>query len=150
MLRAGLLEAVSGGEGTVLRITELGLVAVGAEPSSGERAGEVVTAVQEGGDGKVASIAAQRAHEPPADVTAAARGRITLREAATALLVAWDAGLESSALPTSIEVLRAALARHENSRTPATPHLRAAHLRARSSWPFSHSCAGMRAQRSPR
>jgi hypothetical protein len=124
MLNSGLLEEVAAAEsgGSVtLRTTVAGLVAVGAEPSSGERAGEVVTAVQEGGDGKEASTAAQRAHEPPAAVTAAARGRTTLREAATALLVACDAGLESSALPTSKEVLRAALARHENSRTARDP-----------------------------
>jgi hypothetical protein len=50
------------------------------------------------------------------------RGRTGLRDAAAALLVAWDAGQERPELPAAVQVLRAALAhRHGPSRPPRAP-----------------------------
>ncbi|WP_458094220.1 DUF3489 domain-containing protein [Roseomonas sp. WA12] len=107
MLRAGLLEEVSGDDGTLLRITAAGLTAVGA-PGAAEPAKEAVVGAQEGGDGEQANIGPARGPRA-ASAAHCAAARISLRDAATALLVAWDAGLERPALPTSIEALRAAL-----------------------------------------
>ncbi|WP_043838986.1 DUF3489 domain-containing protein [Muricoccus aerilatus] len=107
MLKAGLLEEVAnpGGSPTrVLRITTAGLMAAG-EPSTAELAGEAAQVAQEGREAGN-STAALEDQVPSA---AQPQPRNTLRDAATALLVAWDAGVESSALPGSIEVLRAAL-----------------------------------------
>jgi len=112
MLRAGILEEVPSPDGsatTMVRITAAGLAAIG-EPSRAEPVGEAVVAAQEGREGQQASIAASEAQEPPV-APAVPHPRITLRDAATALLVAWDAGIERSALPVSIEALRTALSR---------------------------------------
>jgi hypothetical protein len=109
MLRAALLEEVSGAEGTVLRITEAGLTALGAQgvPETGR---EAAVGAQEGGAGQPAGIAVLQGREAPGE-HAAPHSRTSLRDTATALLVAWDAGLERPALLTSIEALRAALRR---------------------------------------
>jgi hypothetical protein len=88
------------GEWIGLRITEIGLQAIGI----------------------VSEAATKPAYEvrvtPPTTTTA----RVPLREAATALLGAWDAGLEPPALPTAMEALRAALAGPRGqSRPPRDP-----------------------------
>ncbi|MBI0539256.1 DUF3489 domain-containing protein [Roseomonas sp. KE2513] len=94
------------------RITAAGLTAVGV-PSAAELAGNAGQVAQEGREAGKTSTAASEAqvlrvsHPQP---------RSTLRDAATALLAAWDAGVERSALPDSIEALRAALSRSRAGR----------------------------------
>ena len=124
MLRAGLLEEVTGGEGAVLRITEDGLAAV--DPlGAAEPAGEADAGGQEGRDGQPASLGVLEGHGTPVDPSLAPQPQSSLRDAATALLAAWDAGLERRALPTTIEALRAALGRRTGlgraTRDPASP-----------------------------
>jgi len=102
MLKAGLLEEVPApGDDTtvVLRITEAGLVAIG-EPSTAEPVGEGGVPAQEGGEGQQSGGAAPDVHEPHDTPTPPPRPRTSLQQAATALLVAWDAG--GSALPVAI------------------------------------------------
>jgi hypothetical protein len=117
MLSAGLLEEVPGAEGTALRITAAGLVALGAANAAEEAA----RGAQEGREGQPASIAAPAVREPPVAPAVLSLPRTTLRDAATALLVAWDAGVERSALPASIEALRAALSHSRATRPPRDP-----------------------------
>jgi hypothetical protein len=93
----------------VLRITESGLTALSA-PAASDRDGDAVMGAQEGREWQPAGTAASRGHETPVE-PAMPQPCISLRDAATALLVAWDAELERPALPTSIEALRAALGR---------------------------------------
>jgi hypothetical protein len=123
MLRAGLLEDASGEEGIVLGITEAGLAEAGAVGAT-ELAGEAVAGAQEGSEGELPGIATKDTPERPTP-TAAPQPRISLREAASGLLVAWDAGLERPALPASMEALRAALGRRigqgRAGRDPAAP-----------------------------
>jgi hypothetical protein len=123
MLRAGLLEEVSADDVTVLRITEAGLAAVGtagAAESGREAAIETQQASEGQPDGRAAPPGREAVSEP-----AVPQPRTSLRDAATALLMAWDAGLERPALPTSIEALRAALGRRVGQgragRDPAAP-----------------------------
>jgi hypothetical protein len=117
MIRAGLLEELPTEDGSVLRITEAGLAAVDA-PGASETGGEAVSGAREGREGPPGQ-------DVPVEPPAASQPRTSLREAATALLVAWDAGLERPALPTSIEALRAALGRRtgqgQSGREPAAP-----------------------------
>jgi hypothetical protein len=141
MLNAGLLEEVPApaehhdlrwrqkDDGWIaLRITEAGLRAVGIEPETATGAAEEARVAPSG---------------PPA--------RLTLREAATALLVAWDAGTEHPALPASMEALRSALAgRRGQGRTDRAPPSPASPGKARSSRTSSPSYAGPRAPPSPR
>jgi hypothetical protein len=115
MLRAGLLEEVPGAEGTALRITEVGLAALG-ERSTAETAGEGDVEAQEGKVGQPARGATQGEQKPPVEPPAPSQPATSLRAAATALLVALDAGVERSALSASIETLRAALSRGRGSR----------------------------------
>lgn len=106
LLRAGLLEqapAAEPGGATVFHITAAGLQAVRAAPDAAE----------------VPDVA-QGAEEVPA-IPAPAQSRLPLRVAATALLVAWDEGVERPALPASIEALRAALMRGGAVRPPRDP-----------------------------
>ena len=116
MLRAGLLEEATANEGAMLRITKAGLAAAGA-PSQAEP--------QEGRGGGPAADAAPQDQRAPVEPHVP-QSRTSLRDAATALLVAWDAGLERPALPTSIEALRAALGRRVGQgragRAPAAPY----------------------------
>ena len=119
MLRAGLLEEVSVDDGSVLRITEAGVAAVGA-PGAAETGRKAAEEAQQANEGQPAGIAALRAQEAPRE-PAVPQPRASLRDAATALLVAWDAGLERPALPTSIEALRAALMRGGPTRPPRDP-----------------------------
>ncbi|MCR0985290.1 DUF3489 domain-containing protein [Roseomonas populi] len=122
MLKAGLVEEVPAtGDGTamVLRITAAGLAAVGASCTT-EPAREAGVGAQEGGEGQPGITAAQGGQEPPV-APAAPQSRTSLRDAATALLVAWDAGLERPALPASMEALRAALRRGRATRPPRDP-----------------------------
>ncbi|MFC0386876.1 DUF3489 domain-containing protein [Muricoccus vinaceus] len=120
MLRAGFLEEVSnpeGGPAMVLRITPAGLKAVGAPVTV--KTGQRVTAdAQEGGEGQSDSVAAPNGQEAPIDPPAAQLSHTSLRAAATTLLVAWDAGVERSALPGAMEALRAALSRGGGARRP--------------------------------
>ena len=116
MLRAGLLEEVSGSEGAMLRITEAGLAAAGV-PGISDPAEEVVVGPQEGREEDLAGVAAPRGHEAPLEAPVL-QSRSSLRDAARALLMAWDAGLQRPALPTSIEALRAALRRGKATRPP--------------------------------
>ncbi|MCR0985739.1 MarR family winged helix-turn-helix transcriptional regulator [Roseomonas populi] len=98
MLRAGLLEempAPNGGMPKMLRITAAGLATIG-EPSVAEAGGE---GTQVDVEGQQASTNAQETQAPPVASATPPLTRTTLREAATALLVAWDAGVERSALP---------------------------------------------------
>ncbi len=91
MLRAGLLEEgpdPSGSATRVLRIAAAGLTAVG-ERSTVELAGEAAQVVQEGREAGKTSTAASEAQVLP---VAQPQPRSTLQDAATALLVAWDAG----------------------------------------------------------
>ncbi|MBI0539752.1 DUF3489 domain-containing protein [Roseomonas sp. KE2513] len=106
------------------RITAAGLMAVGG-PSTAELAGEAAQVAQEGREAGKTSMAASEAQVPSIAPVAQPQPRSTLRDAATALLVAWDAGVERSALPGSIEALRTALSRSTASRPardPAAPH----------------------------
>ncbi|HEY8613111.1 MAG TPA: DUF3489 domain-containing protein, partial [Roseomonas sp.] len=82
-----------------LRITAAGLQAIGSKPEA--------ATIAEG---------ATMAKSGPAG------GRTSLRDAAAALLVAWDAGQGGPELPTAVQVLRAALARrYDPSRPPRDP-----------------------------
>jgi hypothetical protein len=121
MLRAGLLEEVPARDDVtmLLRITAAGLVAVG-ELSCAEPAGEAAQSAQEGEGEQQTSIAAPEGQEPPPSPTVAP-ARTSLRTAMTALLVAWDAGVERSGLPVSIEALRAALTRGAANRPAPDP-----------------------------
>ena len=111
LLRAGLLEEVApteeGGPAT-LRITLAGLAAIGREPTG--HMPDQSTAPGLGGTDEAGTA-------PPA--------RLPLRDACTGLLVAWDAGRDSLALPGAVEALRAALTRRgaggRPARAPATP-----------------------------
>lgn len=125
MLKAKLLEEVPKPEGdtTMLRITAAGLAAVG-EPSTVEPAEDAVLAGQEGGVEPQAGGAAPEVQERPV-APAIPQPRTGLRDAATALLAAWDAGVERSALRVSIEALRAVLSRvgvNRPARDPSVPH----------------------------
>ncbi|MBP0495701.1 DUF3489 domain-containing protein [Roseomonas sp. SG15] len=111
MLRTGLLEGVADPDDratTVLRITAAGLEAIDG-PTTTELA---VMEADEGGGEHPATKSAPAAPPQP---------RTSLRAAATALLVAWDAGLERSALAGSVEALRAALTRAGATRPPRDP-----------------------------
>ncbi|WP_458098009.1 DUF3489 domain-containing protein [Roseomonas sp. WA12] len=119
VLRAGLLEEVSGDKGAALRITEAGVAAVEASGGT-EPAEQAIAELQEGREGQPAGTAGPRGQEPPA-APLVPEPRISLRDAATALLVAWDAGLERPALPTSIEALGAALGRGGAARPTRAP-----------------------------
>lgn len=119
MLRTGLLEEVFGDESVALRITEAGLAAVFALGAP-DSAAEATVKPQEGSEGLPAGIAAPRGQEAPVR-PAVLHPRTSLRDAAKALLVAWDAGLQCPALPTSIEALRAALRRVGATRPPRDP-----------------------------
>ncbi|WP_052402288.1 DUF3489 domain-containing protein [Muricoccus aerilatus] len=123
MLKAGLLEEAPdpGGSPTkVLRITTAGLAAVGV-PSMAELVGEAAQVAQEGREAGKTSTAASGAQMPPIAPVAPPQPCTTLRDAAVALLVAWDAGVERSALPASIEALRAALNRSRAGRPVRDP-----------------------------
>jgi hypothetical protein len=109
MLRAGLLEDVSGGESAVLRITEAGMAALGLSDAA-ETCGVAEAGAHEGKEGQPNGMGASQ-EEALADPPAAPLARTSLQDAATALLAAWDAGVERSALPVSVEALRAALIR---------------------------------------
>ena len=125
MLRAGLLEEVSAADEEVrraLRITAAGLKAVG-EPRPAEPAKEAVRSVQEDRGRQSTSVDMPEIQKRPV-APAVPQPRPSLRGAATALLVAWDAGVERSALPASIEALRAALGRSKAihpARDPSVP-----------------------------
>ncbi|WP_052402289.1 DUF3489 domain-containing protein [Muricoccus aerilatus] len=123
MVSAGLVEEVPNPRGsatTMWRISAAGLTAVG-EPRAAELAGEAAQVAQEGKEAGKTSTVALEVQVPSA---AQPQPRSTLRDAATALLAAWDAGVERSALPGSIEALRAALSRSRAGRPahdPAVP-----------------------------
>ncbi|MFH5927571.1 hypothetical protein, partial [Roseomonas sp. SXEYE001] len=122
MLRAGLLEEVpapDGGTTIALRITAAGLAAVGA-PDAAETAADV----QEGGGLPPARSATLEGLGQPVASEVPRQTGTTLRAAVTALLVACDAGLECSALPASIEALRAALGRGGVTRPARDPSAR--------------------------
>jgi hypothetical protein len=126
MLKAGLLEEVSADNCTALCITSAGLAALDA-PAASETGGETVVGAQEGREGLPAGTAATRGQEPLLARPAPPQRRTSLREAATALLVAWDAGLERLELLATMEALRAALGRRildgiaRNPSAPRTP-----------------------------
>ncbi|MBP0496544.1 DUF3489 domain-containing protein [Roseomonas indoligenes] len=122
MRRAGLLEEMPEPDDgtTVLRITAAGLEAVGA-PCTAEPAREADVSTQEGGEGQPGITAAQGDQEPSVAPASLPPPWVSLRDAAIALLVAWDAGMERSALPASIEALRAALSRAAATRPPRDP-----------------------------
>ncbi|WP_458098136.1 hypothetical protein [Roseomonas sp. WA12] len=92
MLRAGLPEEVSGDGGTVLRITETGLAAVAAAGAA-EAGREAVVEAQQADEGQPDGRAAPPGREAAVE-PGMPQSRISLRDTATALLVAWDAGLE--------------------------------------------------------
>ncbi|WP_198384022.1 DUF3489 domain-containing protein [Roseomonas sp. KE2513] len=130
MLKARLLQEVPDPGGStmgVLRIITAGLTVVGVL-SAAVMAGEAAQVTQEGRKAAKTSTAALDAQVPPLVPTAQPRLRTTLRDAAAARLVAWDVGAERSALPASIEALRAALSRSSASRpargpsAPLRPH----------------------------
>ncbi|WP_426954141.1 hypothetical protein [Muricoccus radiodurans] len=85
-----------------LRITAAGLRAIGVGPERGE----ATHAGQEGAGQPDTGAPATAVQEPPQ--TAAAR--LSLRDAASSVLVAWDAGPGRPDLPAALEALRAALA----------------------------------------
>jgi hypothetical protein len=120
MLRGGLLEEVPGAEGAGLRTTEAGQAALDAL-SATEPSGGTVAGAHEGREGQTADTALPTGQEPPVGPLAAPLSRTALRDAATALLVAWDAGPERSALPGSIETLKAALSHSRATRPPRDP-----------------------------
>jgi hypothetical protein len=136
MLNSGLLEEMlapaelgdfgwrqeENGTWIALRITSAGLHAIGVEPEP------TVMPVQASGpaqDGAGQHEAVTAGQEAPVAASVSAQRRTTLRGAATALLGAWDAGLERPALPASIEALRAALMGYRGkdrlSRDPSVP-----------------------------
>jgi DNA-binding MarR family transcriptional regulator len=124
MLKAGLLEEVpdpDGGTAMVLRITAAGLASVGGKPSPEEPAVEAATAAQEGGEGQGSTADAPDAPKAPVPPAAAQTARITLRDAAASLLVAWDAGEGRPDLPAAVEALRTALSRGKATRSPRDP-----------------------------
>ncbi|MFH5927599.1 hypothetical protein ACHEVM_23415, partial [Roseomonas sp. SXEYE002] len=122
MLRAGLLEklpAPDDGTTIALRITAAGLAAVG-EAGTAEASGEAAAGAWEAGEGQPA-IAPPEVERAPAGPPIGSRPAASSRAAATALLVAWDAGVERSALSVSVEALRAALSRAGASRPARDP-----------------------------
>lgn len=88
MLRTGLLEEVSGDHGTVLRINEAGLAAVGALGAA-ESAVDATVGAQEGREARAAGIATQEAQERLSPPTAPQPGT-SVRDAATAGTPAWS------------------------------------------------------------
>ncbi|MFC0386838.1 DUF3489 domain-containing protein [Muricoccus vinaceus] len=123
MLRAGFLEEVSnpeGGPAMVLRITPAGLRAVVAPVSVKVGRGVAADAL-ESREGQSVSVVAPDGQDAPIEHPATLLSHTSLRAAATTLLVAWDAGVEHSALPGAMEVLRAALSRGGGARPPRDP-----------------------------
>jgi hypothetical protein len=116
MLRAGLLEETHASDraSMMLRITAAGLAVVGAALTRAEPAGEAVTDAQEGREALEASEAA----EAPVPPTAAPQPRTTLRDAAAALLTAWDTREGRPDVPNAVESLRAALSHGRATRPP--------------------------------
>ena len=103
LLRAGLLEEVGPtGEGSlrVLRITQVGLAAIGQEPRAEGEEHDTSTNKE--------TTAAEPAHR-------------TLRGAAGAVLAAWDAGEGREGLRSAVEAVRAALARRRAEGAPRAP-----------------------------
>ncbi|MBI0539396.1 DUF3489 domain-containing protein [Roseomonas sp. KE2513] len=86
-----------------------------------EPAGEAAQVAQEGREAGKTNAAEPEAQVPTVAPAAQPQPRSTLRNAATALLVAWDAGVGRSALPASIEALRVALGRSRASRSACNP-----------------------------
>jgi hypothetical protein len=128
MLNSGLLEEVPApadhpelawrqeGDGSwiALRITEAGRRAVGIGP-------EPLKGVDEAARGEHAEgvlVLSPAAQEAPLVASTTPAVPSTLRAAATALLAAWDAGEERSALP-AIDALRAALGSRSSPTRPA-------------------------------
>ncbi|WP_052402916.1 DUF3489 domain-containing protein [Muricoccus aerilatus] len=123
MLKAGLLEEVAnpgGNPARVLRITTAGLTAAG-EPRTAELVGEAAQVAQEVRARDKTRAAAPEAQVLPVSPAAQPQPRSTLRDAATALLVAWDAGEGRPDLPGAVEALRAALSRAGATRSSCDP-----------------------------
>ncbi|WP_426960155.1 DUF3489 domain-containing protein [Muricoccus radiodurans] len=126
LLKAGMLEEIAAPtehhdlgwrqneDGTLmaLRITEVGLRALGIEPDGGEAS----PTAQEGTGLKAPTPAAATQNAP-----AVAVGRPSLRDAAGAVLTAWDAGDDRPDLPAALEALRAALTHLTTTRQPRDP-----------------------------
>jgi hypothetical protein len=112
------------GEPTLLRITEAGLAAIG----SGER-----LAAAEAQDGPLVPVetagapectdtapTAQEGPQEPVEAVPAGSGCTTLREAATAVLAAWDGPSDRASMAEAIATLRTALAGRQ-PRPPRQP-----------------------------
>ncbi|WP_052402775.1 DUF3489 domain-containing protein [Muricoccus aerilatus] len=122
LLRAGLLEEVPSLEGspTTLRISAAGLAAVRGTDADEVTRGDAVGA-QKGGEGERAMLGAPGAQEMPMGLFATPRSSNALRAAATALLVAWDAGEGQTSLSGAVEGLHAALSRAVTPRSACDP-----------------------------
>jgi hypothetical protein len=126
LLKAGLVAAVAEpaaeagagwtieGESLVLRVTDAGLAAIGAgEAATVEEAQEGPQAGAEGAGVDLRSGGAQEGQEAvsgPARAAATASRRQSLRDAATAVLTAWDGSANRAGLEEAIAALRSVLA----------------------------------------
>ena len=136
LLKAGLVTAVEeqdaeagalwriDGEGLLLRITEVGLRAIGLEPAA--ETGDVAASGQDVEDAPQApqgaplaqpvvaeapdTAKAAEAIQEPARAILRVAGRHSLREAATAAVAAWDASQDRAGMEAVVAVLRATLA----------------------------------------
>ena len=146
----------------MLQVTDAGVRAIGVEPDAERPTLMMEVEEEEELDRQQEALEAEEAAgeavpqptgAPPGPSTPQmpAPTCLTLREAATVLLEAWDACLERPALPTFIEALRAALGRRIGQGRTALPQPHPEpRARAPSSRPSSPSCAGLRAPPSPR
>ncbi|MGG5823772.1 DUF3489 domain-containing protein [Falsiroseomonas sp. HW251] len=95
------------GQPTLLRITDVGLAAVGVETA--QEAPQMGAEAARAPEGDAAETAPEGFQEPASGVPGPS-GRLSLRDAATAVVAAWNAPGDRTGMKEAIAALRAALA----------------------------------------